>query len=505
MGNEAKHFVLIHGGCHGAWCWFKLKPLLESFGHRVTALDLAASGINPKQLHQLRTFADYTSPLLEFMASLPLHEKVILVGHSFGGMSLALAMEKFPEKILVAVFLTACMPDTAHSPSYVLDKFKYGNMSKERNSAEALLDTKSWPFGSPENPLTAHLCGPKLLSLKLYQLCKPEDLELAKLLVRPCSLFAEDLSKRPNFSNEGYGSVKKAYILCHEDKAMPLDFQQWMIHNTIGVEQVMDIKDADHMSMLSKPKMLCDLCHGAWCWFKLKPLLESFGHRVTALDLAASGINPKQLHQLRTFADYTSPLLEFMASIPLHEKLELAMEKFPEKILVAVFLTAFMPDTVHPPSYVLETFMERTPAEAWLDTKFWPFGSPENPLTALFLGPKFSALKLYQLSPIEDLELAKLLVRPSSLFVEDLSKRPNFSKEGHGSVKRAYILCHEDKAIPLDFQQWMIHNSIGVEQVKDIKDADHMAMLSKPKRVCDHLLDVAHHFKSGHDLAIRPC
>lgn len=30
------------------------------------------------------------------------------------------------------------------------------------------------------------------------------------------------------------------------------------------------------------------------------------------------------------------------------------MEKFPEKISVAVFLTAFMPDTIHPPSYVLE-------------------------------------------------------------------------------------------------------------------------------------------------------
>lgn len=121
MEIEKKHFVLVHGACHGAWCWFKLKPLLESFGHRVTALDLAASGINPKQLHQLRTFADYTYPLLEFMASIPLHEKVILVGHSFGGMSLALAMEKFPEKILVAVFLTAFMPDTVHPPSYVLE------------------------------------------------------------------------------------------------------------------------------------------------------------------------------------------------------------------------------------------------------------------------------------------------------------------------------------------------------------------------------------------------
>jgi pimeloyl-ACP methyl ester carboxylesterase len=120
--KETKHFVLVHGACHGAWCWYKLKPLLESAGHRVTALDMAASGIDPRQIQELRTLSDYSTPLMEFMASIPTDEKVILVGHSYGGMNLALAMEKYPERILVAVFLTAFMPDTAHSPSYVLNK-----------------------------------------------------------------------------------------------------------------------------------------------------------------------------------------------------------------------------------------------------------------------------------------------------------------------------------------------------------------------------------------------
>jgi hypothetical protein len=31
-------------------------------------------------------------------------------------------MEKFPEKIAVAVFLSAFMPDTTHKPSFVLDQ-----------------------------------------------------------------------------------------------------------------------------------------------------------------------------------------------------------------------------------------------------------------------------------------------------------------------------------------------------------------------------------------------
>ena len=121
-GKEQKHFVLVHGVCHGAWCWYKVKPRLESAGHRVTAIDLAASGINMKSIRDVHSMADYSQPLLEFIASLSPSEKVILVGHSLGGLNVSLVMEKFPEKISVAVFLTALMPDTVHQPSYVIEK-----------------------------------------------------------------------------------------------------------------------------------------------------------------------------------------------------------------------------------------------------------------------------------------------------------------------------------------------------------------------------------------------
>jgi protoheme IX farnesyltransferase len=33
-------FVLVHGACHGAWCWSRLIPELEGLGHRAVALDL---------------------------------------------------------------------------------------------------------------------------------------------------------------------------------------------------------------------------------------------------------------------------------------------------------------------------------------------------------------------------------------------------------------------------------------------------------------------------------
>lgn len=247
--KNQKHFVLVHGACHGAWCWQKFKTLLESASNRVTVLDLAASGANTKAIQDVETLDEYTEPLLEFLASLQPKEKVILVGHSLGGLNLALAMEKFPEKIAVAVFLSAFMPDTTHKPSFVLDQYN------ERTPVEAWLDTQFLPYSSFQCHLTTMFFGPKFLSSKLYQLTPREDLEQAKTMVRPGSLFLYDLSKANSFSTTGYGSVKRVYVMCDEDLAIPVEFQRWMIENS-AVEEVMEIKGADHMAMLSKPQEL---------------------------------------------------------------------------------------------------------------------------------------------------------------------------------------------------------------------------------------------------------
>ncbi|KAE7999819.1 hypothetical protein FH972_004214 [Carpinus fangiana] len=248
--REQTHFVLVHGACHGAWCWHKLKPRLESAGHLVTALDLAASGINMKAIRDVHTLHDYTQPLLDLLASLPPNQKVVLVGHSLGGLNLALATDKYPEKVAVGVFVTAFMPDTTHKPSYVLDQYL------ERTPADNWLDTQFSSYGSVNEPLTSMFFGPKFLSSKLYQLSPIEDFELAKTLVRPASLFREDLSKAKNFSNEGYGSVLRVYVVCDEDLGISEEFQRWMIENS-GTKDVMEIKGADHMPMLSKPQELC--------------------------------------------------------------------------------------------------------------------------------------------------------------------------------------------------------------------------------------------------------
>ncbi|CAK9166419.1 unnamed protein product [Ilex paraguariensis] len=164
MEKSGRHFVLVHGACHGAWCWYRVATLLRAAGHRVTALDLAASGINPKQLYELHTISDYLEPLLSFMAALPSEERVVLVGHSAGGIAISVAIERFPQKVAVAVFATAFMPGPDLTVQAILDETVQG--------LDYYMDSKL--TFDQEQRVTSVLLGPKKLSTKLYQLSPPE-------------------------------------------------------------------------------------------------------------------------------------------------------------------------------------------------------------------------------------------------------------------------------------------------------------------------------------------
>ncbi|KAF8112015.1 hypothetical protein N665_0069s0041 [Sinapis alba] len=245
-------FVLVHGVCHGAWTWYKVKPLLEAAGHSVIAVDLAASGISTIKVEEIQSLKDYSKPLLEVLSSFGGEEKVIMVAHSMGGISAALAADIFPDKIAAIVFLTATMPDTKNPPTYAFEKLLPSCWTPEE-----LSDTAFRSYTTHDRPLHTILFGPKFMAKKLYQLCSVEDLELAKLLVRENPALAIDnLAGTRAFSDEGYGSVTRVYIICGEDNLVRKEHQRLIISN-FPPKEVIEIKDADHMPMFSKPQELC--------------------------------------------------------------------------------------------------------------------------------------------------------------------------------------------------------------------------------------------------------
>ncbi|XP_043712797.1 salicylic acid-binding protein 2-like [Telopea speciosissima] len=129
-----------------------------------------------------------------------------------------------------------------------------------------------------------------------------------------------------------------------------------------------------------------------------------------------------------------------------------------------------------------------------VDTEYWFEDGPDNPPTPILFGPECLASKLYQLCPPEDLTLAKMLVRPLSLYGDrELVKETVVSMEKYGSVSRVFIVCQEDKVMNEDYQRWMIHNN-PVTEVKVFHGSDHMVMLCISLELCTCLLDIAERY-----------
>ncbi|CAO2815147.1 unnamed protein product [Amaranthus hypochondriacus] len=247
---KSKHFVLVHGSCLGAWSWYKLLPVLKSSGYKVSTVDLAASGIDSLQPNDLRSMVEYFQPLTDLMAALPLNHKVILVGHSLGGLAISYAMQHFPEKILVSVFVTAQMPGPALNISTLSQELL------KKSGPGPGLDNKYTYDNGLNNPPTTFLFGPNFLSQKVYDLSPPEDIDLATTLIRPLPLFSiQDMSKILVLSNEKYGSVPRVYIISEEDKIVDKEVEMWMINKNTP-NKVVTIKGSDHMVMVSQPLKL---------------------------------------------------------------------------------------------------------------------------------------------------------------------------------------------------------------------------------------------------------
>ncbi|XP_013617839.1 PREDICTED: putative methylesterase 11, chloroplastic [Brassica oleracea var. oleracea] len=243
---ETNHFILIHGGGFGAWCWYKTIALLEEDGFKVTAIDLAGCGINSCNINSIASLSQYVKPLTDVLEKLPTGEKVILVGHDFGGACISYAMEQFPSKISKAVFLSAAMLTNGQS---TLDMFSLqAGQSDLMRKAQIFIYTNG-----NEHPPTAIDLDKSLLKDLLFNQSPSKDVALASVSMRSIP-FAPVLEKL-SLSDGNYGSVRRYYIETLEDNAIPLALQEHMI-NSSPPEKVYRLKGADHAPFFSKPQAL---------------------------------------------------------------------------------------------------------------------------------------------------------------------------------------------------------------------------------------------------------
>jgi len=104
------NFVLVHGAWHGGWCWRQVAALLRKAGHGVHAPSLTGLG---ERKHLSSEKIDLETHIEDVVQLLEMEDlsRVVLVGHSYGGMVVTGAADRVPARLARLVYLDAFVPE----------------------------------------------------------------------------------------------------------------------------------------------------------------------------------------------------------------------------------------------------------------------------------------------------------------------------------------------------------------------------------------------------------
>lgn len=227
-------YILVAGAWHSSWCWERVVPLLEPHGHVVITPNLA--GMDPADRTPLsdvtlEVWAEQIAALVREQS-----EPVILVGHSRAGLVISEVAERVPERIATLVYLAAFLVPSGETLSSTLARLP-------REHAPDYLIVR-------EDGTT--IVRPEAVEGSFYHMTDPFWVERARSLLtaEPLAIFATPL----RLSASAYGSVKRVYIECTQDKAVPLELQRLM-QAALPCAQVYSL-ETDHSPFYSAPDRL---------------------------------------------------------------------------------------------------------------------------------------------------------------------------------------------------------------------------------------------------------
>jgi pimeloyl-ACP methyl ester carboxylesterase len=116
--GAAKTFVLVHGTWHGGWVWARVADRLASMGHKVMRPTATGCG---ERAHLITEQTNLTTHVQDICAAIEAEEldNVILVGHSFGGITITGVADRLGERIKHIAFYDAFIPTRAR-PAWVM-------------------------------------------------------------------------------------------------------------------------------------------------------------------------------------------------------------------------------------------------------------------------------------------------------------------------------------------------------------------------------------------------
>jgi len=278
MSATKAAFVLVHGGWHNHSAWDRVTPLLEADGFAALTLDLPGAGVNaiaPTSLG-LRpfdpvAFATERSPIagvtqeqrtqavvaLVKEAASRSGGKVILVGHSAGGMTISAVAEQVPNLLLAVVYLAGfLMPNGLP----LLAMLQHESLSSALAPGLFVGDpiaigATRIHAGSTDEAYRA------LLKASFYADVSEADFAHAASQLHCDESNAGALA--PSEITPGrFGTVPRHYIRCTQDRAIPLTGQDHMIatvDRAIGGKTTTHTLESSHSPFLSQPAKLAKI------------------------------------------------------------------------------------------------------------------------------------------------------------------------------------------------------------------------------------------------------
>ncbi|MFY0661752.1 MAG: alpha/beta fold hydrolase [Shimia sp.] len=196
--------LLVHGSCHGAWCYRDLIPALEALGHSARAIDMPSHGEDTTPV------ADVTLDSCAQSIIDALGEDTVVLGHSWGGFPITRAADLAPGRIARLIYLCAYTPWDNHS---TIDMRIAAPRQPLMQAIKRHEDGQSYTF------------EPAKVRDALYHDCPPgtEDYALAHL--SPQSIAAQQTKIT---LGDGHRQTPRSYIRCRDDQAIPPEFQVTM-------------------------------------------------------------------------------------------------------------------------------------------------------------------------------------------------------------------------------------------------------------------------------------
>ncbi len=238
--------MLVHGGAHGAWCWAPTMVLLQS---STLAVDLpprevrGGAGRNESR-PELRTLtvADWTDSLFGDLDAAGI-ERAVLVGHSLGGLTIAEAARRRPERVAHLVFVSAAVPPEGRS---VVDALPENLSEFARSNVQAMLESDE-PMGAMPQDALIEMFANDMDDDQREFLLANVGTEALRPVIEPVTRVGIP------------PSLPKTFVRLLRDRSLEPARQDMMIDNLRaspgGVVDVVEL-DSGHDVMISSPHLL---------------------------------------------------------------------------------------------------------------------------------------------------------------------------------------------------------------------------------------------------------